>query len=42
MRNMKKFILLLSLYFFNASIFSQNIIFQDNFEKGKLNEASKI
>ena len=39
---MKKYILLLLLYFFSASSFSQNIIFQDNFEKGKLNKAWKI
>lgn len=39
---MKKIILLLSLYFVNTDAFSQNIIFQDNFEKGKLNAAWKI
>jgi hypothetical protein len=39
---MKKIILLLSLHLVYASIFSQNIIFQDNFEKAKLNEAWKI
>ena len=38
---MKKLILLFSLYFVNTNTFSQNIIFQDNFEKGKLNEAWK-
>ena len=39
---MKKIILLLSLHLIYANTFSQNIIFQDNFEKGKLNAAWKI
>jgi hypothetical protein len=39
---MKKLTLLLSLYFINTNTFSQNIIFQDNFEKGKLNGGWKI
>lgn len=39
---MKKIILLLSLYLVNTNTFSQNIIFQDNFEKGKLNPAWKF
>ena len=38
---MKKIIFLLSLHLIYANTFSQNIIFQDNFEKGKLNEAWK-
>jgi hypothetical protein len=39
---MKKLLLLLSLHFVFANAFSQNIIFQENFEKGILNEAWKI
>jgi hypothetical protein len=38
---MKKIILLLSMYLVSTDTFSQNIIFQENFEKGKLNEAWK-
>ncbi len=39
---MKKLLLLLSLHFIFANAFSQNIIFQENFEKGILNETWKV
>jgi hypothetical protein len=39
---MKKIIFLLLLHLVCANTFSQNIIFQENFEKGKVNAAWKI